>query len=259
MFGTNEQSEAEVLACEREVDRLSKALDAAEADSDMAKTEAVRLRLELGEAHGELERRTAWSNDQIAQRDKRIEEFTAEVRRLELRETTLEGQCAEYRERIEELQAVAINVDMLTADLAAEREKAEANIRAIAESWRVPCERAEARIAELTAANEQTHQALAISRGEVEMLTEENNQLIAQVAELRDELRRYQPSDGVMFKLMAMHECIADAAELLERSQQRGTEALGNQGLPEAIRKWLGRSGVMETIVLVSERRKIRG
>jgi hypothetical protein len=41
-------------------------------------------------------------------------------------------------------------------------------------------------------------------------------ELELEVAELKAELRKYEPSDGVMIQLLGLNECIREAAELLD-------------------------------------------
>lgn len=62
-----------------------------------------------------------------------------------------------------------------------------------------------------------------------------------EVAELKAELRKYEPSDGVMFKLIALQQTIADAAELFET-----TKATRHHD-QERIQAWLARPGVQAT------------
>lgn len=43
------------------------------------------------------------------------------------------------------------------------------------------------------------------------------NDLQREVAELKHELRKYEPSDAMMYRLLELHECIREAAALLTK------------------------------------------
>jgi hypothetical protein len=62
-------------------------------------------------------------------------------------------------------------------------------------------------------------------------LTEENDRLVAEVAQLRAELRRYEPSDAVMFQLQARDDAIRYVYDLLDNM-------MGSDDMPD-VQDWM--------------------